>query len=90
MSQVAAAYTTKGRLWLAWWDTATKHFVATLGNAAGTGGKALAVGRPGSAAGGPGALSAIASGGNLVLVANWPKPDGRTASRYVNVVAAPR
>jgi hypothetical protein len=90
MTQVAAAYTTKGRLWLAWWDTAAEHFVATLGNAAGTGGKAWAVGRPGSAASGPGALSAIASGNNLVLVANWVSADERTASRYVNVVAAPR
>jgi hypothetical protein len=85
LDRVTAAYTKGGRLWVSWVDTRTGTFSAKLGDAAGAGGRPVAIGRPagaGSAAGHPGVA---AVGDRLVVITNWGRRGGYT--RYVNVVA---
>ncbi len=86
-ADVAAAYTPKGRLWVAWWRSAGDRFEAARGDGAGRGGTVRVVGRPG-AKGTAGVAAAVSSGESLVLVANWvPLGSGKDAARYVSVVA---
>ena len=79
-----AAYTAGGRLWVAWYDAASHRFGATLGNAAGAGGKALNLAHPGGACCSSGAMAGATAGNDLVLVENWGISPG--FARFVDVV----
>jgi hypothetical protein len=79
-----AAYAPSGRLWVAWLDSSSYRFGATLGNAAGAGGRRIDLGRPTTNHVG-GELNGTAFGNSLVLVENWGVSPGFT--RYVNVVS---
>lgn len=86
LATFAAAYTSGGRLWVAWFDANTNTFAATLGNAAGAGGKRVQLARPPGSRFARGYMSAVTVGNSLVLVENWNSAGGRF-DRYVNVVA---
>ena len=85
LGSFVAAYTPGGRLWVAWQDSASHTFGATLGNAAGAGGRRLRLGRPGGAPCCGGALTGVTLGNTLVLVDNWGVSP---FSRFVDVVPA--
>ena len=81
---VTAAYTSSGRLWTVWWNDGDFRFEATLGNAAGAGGRIIRLGRPPGLSWFAGALSALTIGNELVVANNWGSRD--VFSRYVNVL----
>lgn len=83
LSQVAAAYSASGRLWVAWWDNggnAGYGYRAVLGDARGARGTPFSVGRPTDAGGAEIEVAATGSSLVLVTIAKGPSP-------YVNVVA---
>jgi hypothetical protein len=83
---LAAAYTARGRLWVAWFDRTASRYSATLGNGAGAGGRIVSLGHPaGTVQSTPGALAGVDVGERLALVVTW---SGRSAfTRHVKVVS---
>jgi von Willebrand factor type D domain len=82
LGQVAAAYTSAGRLWVAWWDNggnAGFGYRAALGSVRGAQAKGFSIGRPSGGDGGP--ISAVSVGGKLVLVTV-----AKGSAPYVNVL----
>jgi hypothetical protein len=83
---LGAAFTAKGRLWVAWWDRVAARFTAKLGNASGAGGTPVSLAHPpGGRTQVAGHLAAASVGEELVLVVNWGV--GGFFFRYVNVVS---
>ena len=79
----AAAYTARGRLWVAWWDNTGRSdfgFRAVLGDGRGAGGTPFSLGRPGNSTNS--AVIAAPSGERLVAITI-----GGTSQPYVDVVA---
>ena len=81
---IAAVYTTGGRMWVVWFNGATRRYEAKLGDAAGRGGTVAGIGQPSSNGDGF-AVSVAATSAGLVVVLNWVHPNN-VFSRYVNVV----
>ena len=83
---LAAAYTSGGRLWTAWFDVAKGTYRAQLGDARGAGGKSLSIGKPQSSGAGY-AISLLTIANDLVFTVNWQQANGVFA-RFANVVPA--
>jgi hypothetical protein len=76
-SNLGAAYSASGRLWIVWYDRSTTGlpaYRATLGNARGAGGAARSLGVPARPASySAGAISPVDAGGDLAIVTNFER-----------------